>query len=170
VEVGPEELPAIFEIARPHLNERQWRVVASACPPMPGHGGKSAAAHASGMSRNTVIKAESEVESGIEPSEPLEPSGGGDRPLIDKQPGLLEALDTLVHPDTRGNPMSFAPLDLQVDSSHGRCPGPRVSGLCRHGFRADLEVARVFTPGPAKEKVKEKRGPPILTGMPSSPT
>ena len=32
--------------------------------------------------------------------------GHGDKPAIDKQPGLLEALDGLVHPDTRGNPMS----------------------------------------------------------------
>ena len=32
--------------------------------------------------------------------------GGGDRPAIDKQLGLLEALDELVHPDTRGTPMS----------------------------------------------------------------
>jgi len=59
------------------------------------------------MSRNTVIKAEREVASGIEPSERLRALGGGDRPLIDKQPGLVEALDEIVHPDTRGNPMSL---------------------------------------------------------------
>ena len=33
--------------------------------------------------------------------------GGGDKPLIDKQPGLLAALDELVHPETRGNPVSL---------------------------------------------------------------
>jgi len=59
------------------------------------------------MSRNTVIKAQTEVESGIEPSESLRAPGGGDRPAIDKQLGLAEALDELVHPDTRGNPMSL---------------------------------------------------------------
>jgi hypothetical protein len=57
--------------------------------------------------RNTVIKAEREVEDGIGPSERLRALGGGDRPAIDKQSGLLEALDGLVHPDTRGNPMSL---------------------------------------------------------------
>ena len=93
MEVGPEELARFFEIVRPHLNERQRRVVAGACSQMLGHRGKSAVAHASGMSRNTVIKAEREVEDGIEPSERLRALGGGDRPLIDKQPGLLEALD-----------------------------------------------------------------------------
>ena len=64
-------------------------------------------ATASGMSRNTVIKAEAEVASGIEPSSRLRAAGGGDKPLVDKQPGLLEALDELVHPETRGNPMSL---------------------------------------------------------------
>jgi hypothetical protein len=59
------------------------------------------------MSRNTVIKAEAEVAAGVEPSARLRAAGGGDRPLSDKQPGLVDALDGLVHPDTRGNPMSL---------------------------------------------------------------
>ena len=54
MEVGPEELARFFEIVRPHLNERQRRVVAGACSQMLGHGGKSTAAQASGMSRSTV--------------------------------------------------------------------------------------------------------------------
>ena len=107
MEVGPEALARFFEVVRPHLNERQRSVMAGACSEMLGRGGKSAVAMASHMSRNTVIKAEREVEDGIEPSERLRAVGGGDRPLIDKKPGLLEALDELVHPDTRGNPMSL---------------------------------------------------------------
>lgn len=58
------------------------------------------------MSRNTVVKAQAEVEVGIVPSDRLRAPGAGDKPAIDKQPGLLEALDELVHPDTRGTPMS----------------------------------------------------------------
>ncbi len=58
------------------------------------------------MSRNTVIKAQAEVEAGLEPSERLRAPGGGDRPAVDTQPGLAEALDELVHPDTRSTPMS----------------------------------------------------------------
>jgi len=91
----------------PHLNERQRRVVAGAAAKLLGRGGKTAVAEAAGMSRNTVIKAASEVGSGMEPSDRLRAPGGGDRPLSEKQPGLLEALDELVHPETRGNPMSL---------------------------------------------------------------
>jgi hypothetical protein len=88
------------------MNEVQRRVVAGAMAEMLGRGGKTAVAVASGMSRNTVIKAEGEVKAGIEPSERLRALGGGDKSLIDTQPGLLAALDELVNPETRGNPMS----------------------------------------------------------------
>ncbi len=107
MEVTPEELARFFEVVMPHMNEVQRRVVAGAMSEMLGRGGKTAVATASGMSRNTVIKAEGEVAAGIEPTERLRAVGGGDKPLTDKQPGLLEALDELVEPETRGNPMSL---------------------------------------------------------------
>jgi hypothetical protein len=106
VEVTEEALARFFEVVLPHMNEVQRRVVAGATSEMLGRGGKTAVASASGMSRNTVIKAESEVASGIEPSARLRAPGGGDKSLLDIQPGLLSALDDLVYPETRGNPMS----------------------------------------------------------------
>ena len=106
MEVTEEALARFFEVVLPHMNERQRRVVAGAAAEMFGRGGKTAVASASGMSRNTVIKAESEVTAGIEPTPRLRAPGGGDKPLTDRQPDLLEALDELVYPETRGNPMS----------------------------------------------------------------
>jgi transposase len=106
VEVTEDGLARFFEVVQPHMNEVQRRVVAGAAAEMFGRGGKSAVALASGMSRNTVIKAEGEVIAGIEPSVRLRAPGGGDKSLLDTQPGLLEALDELVYPQTRGNPMS----------------------------------------------------------------
>ena len=107
MEVTEGGLARFFEVVLPHVNEVQRRVVAGATSQMLGRGGKTAVATASGMSRNTVIKAEGEVVAGIEPSTRLRAAGGGDKPATDKQPGLLEALDELVHPETRGNPMSL---------------------------------------------------------------
>jgi len=107
VEVTPEALARFFDVVLPHMNELQRRVVAGAAADMLGRGGKTAVATASGMSRNTVIKAQAEVVAGIEPTVRLRAPGGGDKPLTAKQPGLLEALDDLVHPETRGNPMSL---------------------------------------------------------------
>jgi len=106
VQVTEEALARFFEVVLPHMNERQRRVVAGAAAEMFGRGGKTAVATASGMSRNTVIKAESEVATGIEPTGRLRARGGGDKPLTERQPDLLAALDELVYPETRGNPMS----------------------------------------------------------------
>ena len=106
MEVTEEALARFFDVVLPHMNEMQRRVLAGAAAEMLGRGGKTAVASASGMSRNTVIKAEAEVNAGIEPSARLRAPGGGDKPLTDRQPGLLEALDELVYPETRGNPMS----------------------------------------------------------------
>jgi transposase len=106
VEVTDEGLARFFEVVLPHLNEVQRRVVAGAAAEMFGRGGKTAVANASGMSRNTVIKAEGEIAAGIDPSSRLRAPGGGDKSLLDTQPDLLEALDELVYPETRGNPMS----------------------------------------------------------------
>jgi transposase len=106
--VSAEELVWYFETVLPHLNERQRRVVVGASASLLGRGGKTKVADAAGMSRNTVIRATSEVEAGIDPDDRQRATGGGDKPAVDKQPGLLSALDELVHPSTRGNPMSLA--------------------------------------------------------------
>jgi hypothetical protein len=126
--------------------------VAGAFAEMLGRGGKSAVATASGMSRNTVIKAEREVVSGIAPSERLRAPGGGDHKLIDKQPGLLEALDELVHRDTRGNPIS---LLLWVPKSTRHI----ADALVARGFAISddtvgrlLKAAGYSLQAPAKEK------------------
>jgi transposase len=87
------------------------------------------------LSRNTVIKAQAEVEAGIQPSERLRAVGAGDKPAIDKQPGLLEALDELVHPDTRGTPMSGLRWTLKSTYELAR-------ELTAQGYRVSAELVR----------------------------
>jgi transposase len=152
VEVTADGLARFFEVALPHLDERRRRVVAGAMAEMLGHGGKTAVASASGMSRNTVIKAVSEVEAGMEPSSRLREPGAGAKPLTEIQPGLLEALDELVHPETRGNPMSL----LRWTS---KSTGHLAKDLVRQGFRiSDDTVGRLLKrlgyslQAPAKQK------------------
>ena len=107
MEVAPDALARFFEVVLPHLNERQRRMVVGASVGMCGPGTKSMVAEASGMSRNTVIKAVAGVEAGIEPSDRIRAPGAGVKPITETQPELLAALDELVHPETRGNPMSL---------------------------------------------------------------
>jgi transposase len=152
VEVSREELARFFTTVLPHMNEVQRRVVAGAMAAGLGRGGKSAVAEASGMSRNTVIKAEREVSEGIEPSDRQRALDGGEIKAEVKQPGLLEALDELVHPSTRGNPMSF----LRWTS---KSTGKLADDLMRQGFKiTDDTVGRILRDlgyslqAPAKEK------------------
>jgi hypothetical protein len=127
VETSGDEVARFFGVVLPHLNELQRRVVAGAMAEALGRGGKTAVAETSGMSRNTVIKAEREVGDGIDPSDRLRALGGGDIKSEDKQPGLIEALDELVHPETRGNPMSYM---RWTSKSTGNCePRPGVPRL-----------------------------------------
>ena len=152
MEASREELARFFEVVLPHLNEVQRRVVAGAMASGLGRGGKTAVAEASGMSRNTVIKAEREVIAGIEPSPRQRAVGGGDIKAEIKQPGLLEALDALVNPETRGNPISL----LRWTS---KSTAKLAAELVRQGFAiTDDTVGRILKSlgyslqAPAKEK------------------
>ena len=138
VEAGRDELARFFATVLPHLNEMQRRVVAGAMATALGRGGKSAVAEASGMSRNTVIKAEREVQVGVQPSARQRAVGGGDIKAEVKQPGLLEALDELVNPSTRGNPMS----KLRWTS---KSTANLAQDLVRQGFKiTDDTVGRIL--------------------------
>lgn len=92
----------------PHLDERQRRVVMGAEARIIGRGGIRAVARAAGVSEPTVSKAVKEL---AEPAEVLpvgraRRSGGGRKPVSETDPGLVETLETLVDPATRGDPES----------------------------------------------------------------
>ena len=90
----------------PHLDERQRRLVVAADAQGLGRGGVSVVARASGLSRPTIHKGLRELD-----EEPLPPSrvrreGAGRKRLTDQRPGLLQELESLIEPTTRGDPES----------------------------------------------------------------
>src|SRR5450755_1952932 len=106
-EIDERRLAAKFEVILPHLDERQRRLLLAAEARSLGHGGVSLVSRASGVSRVTVTAGVSELEAGLEPSPGRSRrAGGGRKPLTENDPGLLEALDALVEPETRGDPMT----------------------------------------------------------------
>jgi len=98
---------AKYKAIVPDLDERgrrRWAAI-EACSL--GWGGVSAVALATGISDRTIRNGIQELKS----SENLEPSrqrraGGGRRSREEEQPELLEALDALLEPTVRGDPMS----------------------------------------------------------------
>jgi hypothetical protein len=107
VEIDERVLAAKFEALLPHLDERQRRLVLGAEARWLGHGGIELVARASGVSRKTVSAGAAELEAGEGPlGERVRREGGGRKPLAESDPGLAEALDGLVEPETRGDPMT----------------------------------------------------------------
>jgi transposase len=135
VELTQESLESFFDTVQPHLNERHRRLVAGALAEAFGHGGQTWVANASGMSTNTLWKAVGEIREGVEPSDRQRRPGGGDKPKSEKQPGLLKALDALVHPLTRGNPMSMLRWTSKSTYEH-------ADELNRQGFDVSAELVR----------------------------
>jgi len=97
-----------FTALSPYLDERQRRLWLGVEAREAGHGGVAAVARAAGVSRPMVAKAVRELD---QPTEPLPVGrvrrpGGGRKPITQSDPGLVEALEMLVDPVTRGDPQS----------------------------------------------------------------
>lgn len=102
--VTDEDLSFFFEKVLPHLDERQRKIITGATARALGHGGVKAVAGASGLSLSTVQHGALAVDAGIEPSERVRAPGAG-RPRAEKaMPGVVDALDQLVEPESRGDP------------------------------------------------------------------
>jgi hypothetical protein len=71
-----------------------------------GYGGVSLVSRACGLSRVTVTKAIKELQEAPIPEGRIRRQGGGRRSLVEVDPGLTDALESLVEPLSRGDPES----------------------------------------------------------------
>ena len=158
MEVNPEGLAGFFEAVLPHLNERQRRVLAGAAAQLLGN--KTVVAEAAGMSRNTVIKAEVEVEAGMETEQRQRPPGAGQKPITETQPGILEDLDRLVHPDIRGATRRLC------------CAGPRSRppSWPRSWYARGTRSRPTASAGSSNASATRCKPPPSKKRAPATPT
>ena len=89
----------------PHLTERQRRLAAAADARALGYGGISQVARITGMSRATIHQGLAELDRGALGPERSRRPGGGRKKLSERQPGVLKALQAMVDPSSRGDPM-----------------------------------------------------------------
>lgn len=102
-----------FQALSGRLDEAALRVWAAAEARSLGRGGVSTVAKAIGMSRTTIHSGLSELKAGT-PAAAIKSGGrirvravgGGRKKLAEKDASLLSALDALVEPTSRGDPMS----------------------------------------------------------------
>ena len=96
---------AFAEVA-PVLDERARRLLLGAGARQLGRGGIAAIVAATGVSKDTVGRGVAELEAGVVPDGRVRAPGAGRKPAEHHDPGLWPALDRLVDPETRGDPMS----------------------------------------------------------------
>ena len=88
------------------LDERARRLLLGAGARQLGRGGIKAIATATGASRDTVGRGAAELEAGVVADGRVRAPGAGRKRVEHHDPGLWLALDELVAPETRGDPMS----------------------------------------------------------------
>jgi transposase len=103
--IDTEAIKARFEALAPHLNERARRLFAASEARAAGHGGVTAVAEVTGVARSTIGRGLAELRSGgSASSRRIRRPGGGRRPKVETEPGLMEALAELVQSAIRGDP------------------------------------------------------------------
>ena len=129
-----EAIKSKYEALRPIMNERMRRLWAAAEARALGHGGTTLVHRATGLTQNTIragIKELAQVQ-----ADPLAPGrvrrpGAGRKPLTQSDPTLLEDLEALVEPLTRGDPESplrWSCKSVQKLARELAQQGHRVSG------------------------------------------
>jgi hypothetical protein len=144
-----------FKVLSGVLNERTRRLWAASEAREIGRRGIARVAEATGMARNTIVAGMKELEasarevSGKAGRLRVRRPGGGRKKVTETSPGLLEALESLVEPLTRGDPES--PLRWTCKSTaalanelqrQGYSIGARTVAKCLAGLRYSLQANR----------------------------
>ena len=125
---------ARFEALAPHLNERARRLFAASEAHAAGRGGITAVCQATGVARSTIGRGLVELRNGETPSSRrIRRAGGGRKPKVRTEPGLLDTLSTLVESATRGDPEAAL---LWVSRSQRHLAG----ALAQRGFTASQKL------------------------------
>jgi transposase len=128
-----QELAQKFATILPLLDERQRRLLLAAEARSLGYGGISRVSRASGVARATVQTAVKQLDAPALPGGRVRGVGGGRKRVRDKDPAILEALERLIAPETRGDPMS--PLRWTCKSTRHL-----AEALAQQGFTASHRV------------------------------
>jgi hypothetical protein len=155
-----ERIRQKFETLSPVMDERMRRQWAAAEAISLGWGGVSTVAVATGMSRNTVdvgvreIRARTRGRHKAMVSKRIRRVGGGRKAILQADPSILEALERLVEPLTRGDPES--PLRWTCKSTRklseelqnqGHAVGERTVAMLLHRAGYSLQSNRKVREG-----------------------
>jgi len=134
-----ESVARKYVVLRPHLDERQRRLLLGAEAQEFGRGGIKLVAAATGVHPDTIARGLRELSGEADPAVRVRAPGGGRKSLAESDPGLLLQLKAFVDPETRGDPMSL--LVWTTKSTRNL-----ADALTQLGHRvSDRTVARMLT-------------------------
>lgn len=127
-----------FEGIEPFLDERMRRLWAAAEASALGHGGIAKVSRATGISRPTIAAGVDELaDPSLADTKRVRKAGGGRKRTINKDPTLVQDLEGLIEPTSRGDPESplrWTSKSVRKLAEELNCVGHRVS----HRLVADL--------------------------------
>ncbi len=149
-EADGERVARLYGVLRPHLDERQRRLLLGAEAIRLGRGGIKAVAGATGVHPDTVARGVREAEGRPEPR--VRAPGGGRKRLTETDPGLGPALMALVEPESRGDPesplrwtcLSTRNLAGALTAAGHRCSAPTAARLLKaegYSLQGNAKVA-----------------------------
>ncbi len=149
-ELALERVARLYETLRPHLDERQRRLLLGTEAARLGRGGVKAVAGVTGAHPATVARGAREASGAPEPG--TRAPGGGRKPLTETDPRLDQALMALVEPESRGDPesplrwtcLSTRNLAGTLTAAGHRCPAPTVARLLKaegYSLQGNAKVA-----------------------------
>jgi hypothetical protein len=157
--IDVDGLHARYEQMTPFLDERGRRLFAASEALSLGHGGVTATATATGMARSTINRGIAELKAGRNDlGGAIRRPGGGRKRAVDRQPGLLAALESLIEDAIRGDPES--PLRWVSRSQR-----TLAEALRRHGFEVSQKLVGLLLRDleyscQANRKTREGSSPP----------
>jgi len=130
-----------YDALKDELNERQRRIWAVAEAKAMGRGGISWVTKATGIARSTIYRGSKDLEKRGQDvlfgTPRIRRRGGGRKQLQSKNPNLLNALDSLIEPSTRGDPET--PLRWTSTSTY-----VLADQLRRRGHQITAETVRLL--------------------------
>ena len=146
----------VWDELRPHLDERQRRLLLGSAARQIGRGGIAMISAATRAAKDTVSRGVTELEAGIEPDGRVRDKGAGRKAITGYDPEIGEALELLVDPESRGDPMralrwttkSTAKLAEELTRQGHPCSARTAAALLKgagfslHGNAKTIEGAR----------------------------
>lgn len=152
--VAARALRAKFDQILPHFDERRRRLYLASEATALGRGGIVRVAAASGTSTVTIVRGMAELAGCSSPTLRVRAPGAGRKRLTDTDPGLLPALESLIEPHTRGDPVSplrWTTLSLRALAStlttHGHPISASTVGHLLHTLGYSLQGTAKTTEG-----------------------